>query len=291
MIEKCITNKTKFFEIKVDNLIQFNTSDVDRFNCIAKKISEETGVPKELIYTAPYFFFINHWHKIDGEWYFYKSDGYDVHFVNELLGEVISEFFGLDTVHYNVAKLSVQGMKDEYGLVSKNFCDAKYTYKRVWDYGLPPRNDLSVLENVRSICQSEEEYLLLLDDLKKFFIRDFYTSQLDRSGNNFLFKITPNGIRLAPLYDYENSFESIKPQIYRNQIAQIDIEDSEIQSLLKNDLKFQELLHLIMQADMLSFIDEVEDRHKILVSSDDKEYYKKSDEEIKQLILMNKLIR
>ena len=82
---------------------------------------------------------------------------------------------------------------------------------------------LSILENIRSICQSEEEYLLLLEDLKKFFIRDFYASQLDRTGNNFLFKITPDGIRLAPLYDYENSFESIDQQIYRNQIAEINV--------------------------------------------------------------------
>lgn len=291
MIEKCITDKTKLFEIKTNNLIQFNTTDVDKFNIIAKKISVETGVPQKLIYTAPYFFFINHWHKIDGEWYFYKSDGYDFHFVNELLGEIISEFFGLDTIHYNVAKLSVEGMKDEYGLVSKNFCDINYTYKRVWDYDFGPRGDLSILENIRSICQSEEEYLLLLEDLKKFFIRDFYVSQLDRTGNNFLFKITPDGIRLAPLYDYENSFESIDQQIYRNQIAEINITNRETQSLLKNDIKFQELLHLIMQADMLSFINEVEDRHKVLVPSDNKEYYKKRDTEIKRLILENKLIK
>lgn len=291
MIAKCITDKTKLFEIKTNNLIQFNTTDVDKFNIIAKKISVETGVPQELIYTAPYFFFINHWHKIDGEWYFYKSDGYDFHFVNELLGEIISEFFGLDTIHYKVAKLSVEGMEDEYGLVSKNFCNIKYTYKRCWDFGFEPRRDLSILKNIKNICHSEEEYQLLLNDLKKFFIRDFYTSQLDRSGNNFLFKITPEGIRLAPLYDYENSFESIDQQIYRNQIAEINIANRETQILLKNDIKFQELLHLIMQADMLSFINEVEDRHKVLVPSDDKEYYKKRDTKIKKLILENKLIK
>lgn len=37
MIEKCITDKTKPFEIKTDSLIQFNTTDVDKFNAIAKK--------------------------------------------------------------------------------------------------------------------------------------------------------------------------------------------------------------------------------------------------------------
>lgn len=189
MIERYITDKTKIFEIKTDKLIKFNMTDTDKFNELAKKISKETGVPKDFIYTAPYFFFIDHWHKIDGKWYFYKSDGCDFHFINELLGEVISEFFGLDTIHYHVAKLSVKDMKEEYGLVSQNFCNINNTYKSVWDYGFTTRGDLNILENIRTICQSEKEYLLLLDDLKKFFIRDFYTSQIDRIGNNFLFKI------------------------------------------------------------------------------------------------------
>lgn len=291
MIEKCITDKTKIFEIKTNSLIEFNTTDVDKFNVIAKKISEETGVPQDLIYTAPYFFFINHWHKIDGEWFFYKSNGSNFHFINELLGEVITNFFGLDTIHYKIAKLNVEGNKGEYGLISKNFCEIGNTYKTVWDYGFAPRKDLCVLENIRNICQSEKEYLLLLEDLKKFFIRDFYVSQSDRTGNNFLFKITSDGIRLAPLYDYEYSFESIKPHIYRNQIAQVNITNSETQSLFRKDLKFQELLYLIMRADMQSFINEVEDKHKILVPSEYKELYKKHDTKIKRLVLENKLIK
>lgn len=65
--------------------------------------------------------FIDRWHKIHDLWYFYKSDDYDFHFINELLGEVISEYFGLDTVHYHVASLCVKDESIRYGLVSKNF--------------------------------------------------------------------------------------------------------------------------------------------------------------------------
>ena len=208
-----------------------------------------------------------------------------------MLGEVISNYFGLDTTHYKVAKLSVAGEKTEYGLVSKNFCDIKCTYKRCWDFGFESRRDLSILENIKKICHNEEEYQLILDDLKKFLMRDFYTSQSDRSGNNFLFKITPESIRLAPLYDYEWSFKDIERQFYRNQIAEINLSSRETQSLLKNDIKFQELLHSIMLANMSSFIDEVEDTHKILVPTDYKERYKQRDTKIKRLILENKLIK
>lgn len=290
MIENCITKETKIFEIKCKSLIEFNTSDINKFNIISKKISEETGVPKELIYQAPHFFYINHWHKINGEWYFYKSDGYDFHFVNELLDEMISKYFDLETINYQVAKLQV-GNKKEYGLISKNFCNKQYTYKRSWDYNLPTSENLDILQNIRDICKSNEEYLFLLNDLKKFFIRDFYTSQLDRSGNNFLFKVTPSGIRLAPLYDYENAFESIELQIYRNQIATINITDKQTKNILRNDSKLQELLYAITNIDINNLISEVEDKHKIIVPLDIKNYYQNHDLEIKKLILNNKLIK
>ena len=291
MIQSCFTDKTNIFEIKTDGLIQFNTTDVKRFNAIAKEISKQTGVPKKLIYKAPYLFNLNHWHKIDGEWYFYKSDDSKFHFINELLGEVISNYFGLDTINYQVAKLSIIGKKEEYGLISKNFCDKKYTYKSCTDYDLTPRRDLSILEYIRNICQTEEEYQLLLDDLKKFFIRDFYTSQKDRTINNFLFKVTKEGKRLAPLYDYEYSFASLDLEIYRNQIAEINLKDKETKKLLRHDPKFQELLNLIINANMATLIEEVEDKHQILVPDHYKTNYKHHDSEIKRLILKHKLIK
>ena len=113
MIENCITDKTNPIIIKTDKLIEFNVDNAKEYEKLARRISEETGVPKGYIFTAPYYFFIDHWYKIGNEWYFYKSDGYDFHFINELLGEIISKYFDLDTVHYNVAKLCVKGKKEE----------------------------------------------------------------------------------------------------------------------------------------------------------------------------------
>lgn len=291
MIERCFKNETKIFQIKVDGLIKFNEVDVDKFNLIAKNISKETGVPKELIYTAPYFFFIDRWHKIDNQWYFYKSDGYDFHFINELLGEIISEYFGLETVHYKIAQLCVNGKNQGYGVVSKNFCNPESTYKSAWDYGFNPTSDLSILQKIRDICSTEKEYLILLNDMKKFFIRDFYVSQLDRTGNNFLFKIDTNGIRLAPLYDYENSFEAIDKYKYRNQIGELDITNPDTRKILLTDDKFQELLNLLMGTNMSTFIELVEDRHKILVPNHIKDYYFKDDSLIKRLVLKHRIIK
>ncbi|MBQ8891779.1 MAG: hypothetical protein IJ068_02825 [Bacilli bacterium] len=291
MIENCITDKTNPIIIKTDKLIEFNVDNAKEYEKLARRISEETGVPKGYIFTAPYYFFIDHWYKIGNEWYFYKSDGYDFHFINELLGEIISKYFDLDTVHYNVAKLCVKGKKEEYGLLSKNFCDKNYLYKTTWDYGLVPNRDLNVLNSIRDICESDSEYLILLKDLKKFFIRDFYVSQLDRTGNNFMFKVNKEGIRLAPLYDYENSFESCRPEVYRNQIAEINLLNNETRSILTKDEMLQELLHSIIQIRMDEFLQTVEDTHNIAISSDLKDYYTKRDEQIKRLIKEHRVIK
>lgn len=292
MIKNCITENTKIFTIEVDSLPELSEDKYDYYDKLSQEMSIEMGVPKELLFVAPYFFFINRWHKIDGKWYFYKSDGYDFHFVNELLGEVISEYFGLDTVHYQVAKRIVGG-KEEYGLVSENFCSTDYLYTRTWDYNLESGN-IHRLDELIEICKSPEEFKLLLSDMKKFVIRDFYTSQLDRSGNNFLFKEKKDkseGKRLAPLYDYENSFESISPEIYSNQILRVNMKDTELPKFFKKDPEYQENLSRIRDANMDELMKIVEERHNILIPSDMKDYYRESDKEKKDIIRSNRLVK
>lgn len=293
MIKNCITENTRIFTIEVDGLPKLSEDCYDYYEKLAQEMSHEMGVPKDLLFVAPHFFFINHWHKIDGKWYFYKSDGYDFHFINELLGEVISEYFGLDTVHYKVALLKVAGEEPKYGLISENFCSPDYVYTRSWDYNLNI-GDIFGLDKLMGICNNTEEFKNLLSDMKRFIIRDFYTSQLDRSGNNFLFKQKKDeseGKRLAPLYDYENSFESINPEIYRNQILYLNMKNPELPKFFKKDFEYQENLCKIRDANMDEFMKIVEERHNILIPNDMKEYYRKKDEEKKDIIKTNRLVK
>ncbi len=181
----------------------------------------------------------------------------------------------------------------EYGLISENFCSPNYIYTRTWDYHLS-RGDIFELDKLIEICDSLEESKKLISDMKKFVIRDFYTSQLDRNGNNFLFKQRKDGSdgkRLAPLYDYEDSFESISPEIYSNQILYLNMKNPELPKFFKKDYEYQEHLCKIRDADMNKFIKTVEERHGILIPSDIKEYYKESDKEKKEIIKTNKLVK
>lgn len=284
MIDNCITENTNLIILNGNNQPKFDTENTDKWHQMAEKISKETGVPQRLIYTEPYLFHLDNWYKINGLWYYYKSDGYDVHFINELLGVLISEHFDLETIKYQIAQLHTTNRIPEYGLLSKNFCNPNISYRDAWYYKLPLKRDLSVLEDIRRICSSDTEYKNLLLDLKKFFVRDFFTSQNDRNVNNFLFKETDSGIRLAPLYDYEHSFESYAINCYRNQIGELNLDNLETQDIIKTDPTFQELFNKLMNIKMAELLTQLEDEHKIVIKEEDKEYYKKRTDEVKKLL-------
>lgn len=293
MIKKCLTENTPLFQIETDALLSLSEDKYAYYEELAQKMSMEMGVPKELLFEPPYFFFIDHWHKIDGKWYFYKSDGDEFHFINELLGEAISEYFELDTIHYKVASLKVANKDIEYGLASENFCSPENIYTRTWDYNLGS-GSIFELRKLLNICNSPEELKLLLSDMKKLIIRDFYTSQLDRSGNNFLFKQRKDGTegkRLASLYDYENSFESIYPEIYRNQIICLDMKDPHLPKFFTSDDEYQAILSKIRDININEIMKTIEDKHNILIPSDMKEYYQEKDKEKKEIIKSNKLVK
>ena len=233
MISNIITDETKVVQVSNENLIRFNEFDVNKFNSIALSLTNETGVPKKLIYTAPYMFFLDRWHKIDGDWYYFKAEDHDFYLINELMGEVISQYFGLQSVHYKIAQLNVNGENKGYGVISKNFSDPNSVYQTAWDFRLQPSDDLSILKNIKNICIFEDEYSLLLDDMKKLFIRDFYTSQRDRTVNNFLFRVDDNGVRLAPLYEYECSFEAVDKAKYSNPIGELNLSNPETKKIMQ----------------------------------------------------------
>lgn len=178
-------------------------------------------------------------------------------------------------------------------MVSENFCSPDYIYTRTWDYNLG-RVDIFELDRLIDICNTREEFKMLLSDMKKFIIRDFYTSQGDRSGNNFLFrqkKDESEGKRLAPLYDYENSFESSSPEVYYNQILHLDMRNPNLPKYFKKDSEYQENLCKVRDANIDKLMKTVEERHNILIPNDIKEYYRKSDKEKKDIIKTNKLVK
>lgn len=296
-IKDCFTNETEIFEIECEELIRYQEDKEKELDLLAHYISQETNVPKSSIFTGEFNCRIENWHKVDGEYYYFKPMNYYLSFFNELLGEVISQYFDLDTVHYKIAKLKVKGEEDQYGIVSKNFCSPKYTYKTLFDYiretdGLDIfEEDLSIIDKIKVICKSEQEFRLLQDDLKKMFIRHFYNAQGDGNGHNIFLVNKPDGIRLAPLLDYAFAYigyDNLHRCLW--DIGELDVTNPKTINLFRNDFRFQELLYKLMDANMNTFISKVEDSFKIKVPSEDKNHYIKYEARIKELVLENNLI-
>ncbi len=244
-----------------------------------------------MIYYPPNLSFIEQWHKIDNKWYFFKDGSYDFYFLNELLGVEVSKYFGLETIKYQIAKRKIAEKEPQLGLLSENFCDKTLTYKKASEYGIKHQYGLGILYDIRKLCNSEDEYIVLTNDIKTFFIRDFATSQLDRTNMNFLFKETPHGIRLAPLYDYEHSYEALDPQNYANFLGRMRITDPSIQYQIRSDQKFQELLNHLIELDIEQLLSKIQEQHQINIPHDYEQHYKNHTAEIKQYVKTNKLLK
>ena len=100
-------------------------------------------------------------------------------------------------------------------------------------------------------------------------IRHFYNTQQD-GGNayNIMLKETDAGIRLAPLYDYSLAYISSQEEdICRIiwDIGELNIKNKNTQDMLRHDSIFQELLYKLLDADIASLCDEVENMHHIII--------------------------
>lgn len=299
MIKNYFTDETQIIKIEVDEILKYDKTREEQLQQLAEKISTETGVPLYCISANQHSCRVSNWHQLQNGYYYFKHLENEHAFFNELLGEIISYYFDLDTAHYEVANLKVRSTGEEqYGVVSKNFCNPKYTYHTLSHYMCECdqfsfySSDLSIIDKLEVLCQTEDEFRLLQDDFKKMIIRNFYNAQSDGDGRNIILKTTPSGIRLAPLFDYSDAYVGINNlHRYVWDIGELNVEDRKTQELFRNDIAFQKLLHKLMDANMDEFIADIENSHKIIVPKKQAEHYKKYDKKIKQLVLENKLIK
>ena len=292
MIKNYLTDQTEIVEIPTN----YNYSSLKEKR---KAIMNQTGIKKQLISSSR----VDDWYQIDGEWYYFKQEtgarlnhlkyGYPNCFINELLGVMVSKYFNLSTIDYKFARISLNKNSEVLGIISKNFMEPGITYKTCIDYDLHNEKNFKSLNKLRKLCKSEEDYYLLLSDIKAFTIRDFFTSQTDRHSFNFQFQQQGKNIRLAPLYDYEESFPLYKPDydVYRNAILTFDTNDKKTQQLIRGDDTFQELLYQLMDIDVETLLTSIEEQYNITIPKREKTIYKNHETKIKRLVKTKPLIR
>lgn len=254
----------------------------------ARDISWDTGVPKSFIWMSEVYNHVKNWYFVENDWYYYKCPSDSLYFLNEMLGEVLAEYFRLRTTHYQLAKLYYDnGSKVELGIASKNFCVPGH------DYRLIPKEmkkkDLHIEDSVMNLCSNGGEYQELLTSMKKNFIFSFYMGQSDQTRFNFLLEKADNKVMLAPLFDYEYALECFL--VFSNGIGVLDIRNIDTKIMMQKDDVYQESLERLMQLNMKKTLQKLEDYHQIKFYSDDKECWINRDKKMKQLIKINHLIK
>ncbi|MBR1376878.1 MAG: hypothetical protein IJ565_03590 [Bacilli bacterium] len=279
-----IKNDSKIIDIKTDKEIEFYKKE--NLNMLAKIINRETGINESSIYLPPRIMYINNWYKLNGKWCFYKQmDSLSI--VNQFLGEKVSNYFDLPSAHYQLAKKD-----NKYGVVTPNFCEKNTTYKTLKDYKIKYPKDFDIFKLLIDLCSNEDEYNRLLNDIKKIMIRDLYTWEYDRTNHNLMFK-EKSGIEVAPLYDYEKSFNAnyLCPYIYSSVLGTFDLKEKDTQEFIRNDEMFQSLLNKLMDIDIIEMLSEIEMENDIALDEKLKDNYKDYNAKIKLMIRKNKLLR
>ncbi len=247
-------------------------------------ISMETGIPITYISNNA-LNYIRNWIKIDNKWFFIKKPNSYLKFFNELLGQEISNYFGLESVCYKIAKKFEDYCFDTC-LMSENFFDNNYRYLTFDDLKIDTSNKkLSKrLDLIKQLCQknNDKEYLLL-QDIIKMSIRDLYSNMEDRHYRNFFLKKDDKEIRLAPLFDYELSF-MMPPTIYRNPLLKLDIHDNNTSNLIKNDDMFQEYINKLMDINIEKLLEITQEKNGISISDGLREIFINHDRNAKNIV-------
>lgn len=277
-IEYYLKRNAKLREI-FDDIIIGNKFLVDR-NIEARRISTETGVPLEEVYV-----YLANWYKLGNDWYNVKIfDDYLEGFINAFLGELISNYFGLLSAHYESAKVILLDGKYSIGVCSKNFCEPNFTYRMKDDYGIPNLGNIYNIENIRDYLDRDLDCQELIQDLKALFVRDYFAGEVER-GSDIMFKENNASISLAPLYDYEYSFNDAASYLeYQNKLGILNINDGKTLDFLRSDDYFQLLFSKLLDIKIKDFLEYVKDTIKVIIPDIFEKSILNREEKVKKIV-------
>lgn len=241
------------------------------------------------------------WYNIDGIWYYFKPSMQIRFLFNELMGEQLAKYFGIDTVHYELAyrnKVYNPHIKASdgyyYGIISKNFREKDKEYLSSIDLNMPEDKDnIDSLKSrrLKKIFSTKTNYEIIINKLLKMIILDFYMEQTDRRSCNFCFSKDKSGfIDLCPLYDYESSFEDLD-FVYRNALLWFNVESKRTLKYVHNSEIMQGQLYKLMDIDINSIIKYIKEYYELIMPEDIEKGYLDHDKKIKEKVMKYKMIR
>lgn len=240
-------------------------------------------------------------------YYLYKINGVVYHqkrlykedVIDELLGKIISEYFGDKCVLSKIIRVEY----NRFYLLSENFIEVGHNYTNL-NNGLFPylkfdnngRLDLFNLDlldrikfNGKIIETDKDDFIKLKYDLKKMIVSDFIRNQSDRVYRNFLIKYDNNHCSLMPLYDFEYSFFNFDKELVNSFI--FEVSEEKVANYVKRDEGFQKLLYKAMDMNMKKIFEKLFDEYPVRMNSDEIIKYENLIDDKKKDIKKYKLIR
>lgn len=237
--------------------------------------------------------------------YYFKSVKNMFLTLNDLLGVKITEYFGLPSVHYEVAKGNYNG-QEVFGLLSKYERKEGYYYQNLEDivYGENSKlnsihnpSNLSILEILDEVYKGQP----LSEQLKTLIVRDFVTNETDRKmGEIHIHEI--NGITsIDKIYDYEVEWNLLGEDTGETSIKEEDIGlEYKICGLLnlteadyeylRKDPVMQKALVKFMDLEISALLNMVETETPMLITSGDYEFYSQYAKMVKSKLKKYKII-
>ena len=221
--------------------------------------------------------------------------------LNELIGEIISEYFELQTKKSIIVQDETDFIISDtlsFALISKVFFESGLDYLHYDDFKDVKPNVYEGIFNLSRLnkfwdCNIGEWVLVdetalrvLKNDLKKLMVRDYSTKQKDRTINNFMFGYIGNNVKLMPVYDYEHSFANYT---YDN-LLDLPLFLESVREYIRNDYEFQSLFHKLMDFEFSLVTDKLEEQYGIILNNSEKEKYNNVIEERQRLVREKKIL-
>ena len=212
------------------------------------------------------------WLKKDGQIYYFKTTADFYSLVAELVGEKVSEYFHLDTVHYELAKGTNENRKTFLGLASPYQANPKSFYQ-TWrqylekkeEYGYFSLTGLDILRYFEKDFSKEP----LLWQTKALLLRELLTNEDDRLVDELLIEEREGHTYLGYLVDYAP--ECRLPFHYNIQIPlvyHLSLRDDKIVHEIKQDEVFQLWLEKALLFDIKRCLQEIKEEHQLHIGKE-----------------------
>lgn len=228
----------------------------------------------------------NHWTLIKNDWYYFKELKNPNQLFNELLGEKITTYFGLKSIHYEIASLQDPNSNEtKYGLLSKNFREPQKRYYLARDLGIQQPYTIKELNDVK---RYRPQLKLLIDQAKLLTIIDFYRGECDRFKYNLLIEKEQQFYELSKIHDYGCSFRPYLPTPKNDIINLLPNTPHELR-ILHRDPVIQEALDKIMTCKIETIVDQINDQYHLNIKKSFLQKYWEHTQHVKTTIQTKKL--